>query len=768
MVAEHLQIRGMLGASFFFEDGSKDRGNATRLFSTIAKQLAANVPLLIPGISKAVALDPDISSKPPKLQFDRLLLQPLLSLDQDSRTTTKVLVIDGLEECIQDDIQTILHLLLQLQRSTCVPIRIFLTSNPVGTICQGFRGLTDYQDIDLHKVRAAGTDSQTLTERIRLLLERTNFESDASGSELSDDASCPPSVFSKPSILSTAVTGNSLLTKTEMGSAIGELVSIFFEDQNMNLLYQVAVGDRRIGPERFARNFRRLLKLFSDGLKDEAQDSFDMELANLVQSKAGLVANTIRDKIKLIYDDPRDLSTTDMSEKPIQDMEKDRLPDHTSTVDMDDTDDTDSDGDVAAERAHERFAVLVSRGRSFIEESNAFKKLRKDLEKFVFPALEEVPQVKPESANEHHPAPSDPIGISPARSERKYYLTLQRFLCHIGLQESNILPHHRRLRWTNRRGEKLYDDYIEHEPGALQVLRDYLDTCVERTKTTSEGGQGQTSAHPTSSQMSIPSLTWVHNTGATNIADKAQLPEGVRSSFDQKDVELGEDSNRTLRLMSCIERRGHPVTLHQEVVSHIKDDRELFHALRCIYHNHKGRFESFWSLRTIHAIHFMKFTYGGHPYIDVRCHNEICEKGKPCNCIPPPRLVPPMGAEYECCPVPPKLSPPVGPQLMVSLFNDPDSIQSGAALIMQQLPKRLNGKLYSPCFEQEEAWGIYYEEGWNWAKIWLFLAIGFFLPSLVFGVLWGILKRDVQGAFGIASWWMTGATIILGVIGTCS
>jgi hypothetical protein len=106
--------------------------------------------------------------------------------------------------------------------------------------------------------------------------------------------------------------------------------------------------------------------------------------------------------------------------------------------------------------------------------------------------------------------------------------------------------------------------------------------------------------------MSIPSLTWVHNTGATNIADKAQLPEGVRSSFDQKDVELGEDSNRTLRLMSCIERRGHPVTLHQEVVSHIKDDRELFHALRCIYHNHKGRFESFWSLRTIHAIHFMK------------------------------------------------------------------------------------------------------------------------------------------------------------------
>jgi hypothetical protein len=316
---------------------------------------------------------------------------------------------------------------------------------------------------------------------MRPLLDRKpNFEQDAPRPEVSDDASCPPSDFSKPSLLSTAVSGNSLLTQTEMESAIDELVSIFFEDQNMNLLYQVAVGDRRIGPERFARNFRRLLKLFSDDLKNEALVSFDMELANLVQSKAGLVANTIRDRIKLIYDDPSDLSTTDVSEKPIQDLEKDRCPDHTSTEDMDITDDTDSDGDEVAERAHERFAVLVSRGRGFIEESNAFKKLRKDLEKFVFPALEEVPKVKPESANEHQPAPSDPIGISPTRSERKYYLTLQRFLSRIGLQESSIPPHHRRLRWTN------VGDWSSHIfCSLLTSIRDAVKGCMTTTLNTS-------------------------------------------------------------------------------------------------------------------------------------------------------------------------------------------------------------------------------------------------------------------------------------------
>jgi hypothetical protein len=244
MVAKHLQIRGMLGASFFFEVGSKDRGNATRLFSTIAKQLAANVPLLTPGISQAVAVDPDISTKSPKLQFDRLLLQPILSLGQDSRTTTKVLVIDGLDECTQDDVQTILHLLPQLQRSTYVPISIFLTSRPDSTVHQGFRDLTSYHDTDHHNVRAASTHLQILIKRMRLLFDRKpNFEQDAPKSEVSDDASCPPSVFSKPSILSTAVSGNSLLTQTEMESAIDELVRIFLEDQNMNLLYQVAAID---------------------------------------------------------------------------------------------------------------------------------------------------------------------------------------------------------------------------------------------------------------------------------------------------------------------------------------------------------------------------------------------------------------------------------------------------------------------------------------------------------------------------------------------
>jgi hypothetical protein len=69
-------------------------------------------------------------------------------------------------------------------------------------------------------------------------------------------------------------------------------------------------------------------------------------------------------------------------------------------------------------------------------------------------------------------------------------------------------------------------------------------------------------------------------------------------------------------------------------------------------------------------------------------------------------------------------------------------------------------------FEQIEAWGICFKEDWNRSRIWWFLATVFGVASLLFGILWGVLEKDIQGAFGVACWWMTGSTIFIGVIGT--
>lgn len=102
----------------------------------------------------------------------------------------------------------------------------------------------------------------------------------------------------------------------------------------------------------------------------------------------------------------------------------------------------------------------------------------------------------------------------------------------------------------------------------------------------------------------------------------------------------------------------------------------------------------------------------------------------------------------------------------MDFFTDPDGIAKDSSLVLRQVPKRTYEELESRSSELVEAWGIYFMEGWNWAKIWWIMAVGFFPPSLLFGVLWGFLKQDIQGAFGVAGWWMTGATIVVGIIGT--
>ncbi|KAL3962979.1 hypothetical protein ACCO45_004502 [Purpureocillium lilacinum] len=261
----------------------------------------------------------------------------------------------------------------------------------------------------------------------------------------------------------------------------------------------------------------------------------------------------------------------------------------------------------------------------------------------------------------------------------KGYGKILTFMSKIGLREQDIAPGHQRVRWKNRRGKTLYDDYVEHEPGALHALQDYLNSSAYRSKSIPTSGQVHgSSMSPSSPSASSTNSMQASTSGCAVIADQARkTPLGnTRTSRFREDIEMGEVSTNTLHLLSCMERGRFGADLRSEVVTNIKDDGQLFHTLRKSYHGHRGRLRPYWSLRTVYSIHFMKVS------------------------------------------------------------------------------------------EVVEAWGIYYQEDWDWAKIWWILGAGFFPPSLLFGILWGILKQDIQGAFGVASWWMAGATVVVGIAGT--
>ncbi|KAK7213132.1 hypothetical protein V2G26_020310 [Clonostachys chloroleuca] len=339
-----------------------------------------------------------------------------------------------------------------------------------------------------------------------------------------------------------------------------------------------------------------------------------------------------------------------------------------------------------------------------------------------------------------------------------------------GCREPELVDGYQRVRWKNNKGKTLFEDYVENEPGALQALEAYLNTCAyQKNNTGSASSSSSSNEQRTHNTKSSDSGSNSSNTLPTNVS--CHSGQGVDAddttrTFD-RDIEMTASTSETLHLFTCIERGFHKLDFNQKVVTNIPNDQTLFESLREEHYcGYRGSWRRIISLRAIQSVHFMKFVYGGPGYIDPRCHEEVCEKGRPCDCIPPSRLVCPTGTEYKCSPVPARLSPPVGSRLMMDFFTDPARISKNSTFILQQLPKRTYGELRKEQGELVEAWGIYFKEGWNWSRIWWVLGLAFFPPSLLFGILWSVLRQDIQGAFGVASWWLTSATILIGILGT--
>jgi hypothetical protein len=155
-----------LGASFFFKKGAGNRGDGRFVFSTIAYQLALNFPLVRPHILEAVKEDPASAMGPMKVQWQRLILNPLSKLQDNEIGKPLVLVIDALDECEEDDRRQILQL---LQTSCPVVLRVFLTSRPELDIEGQFAAHQQaHQQIVLHRV-----DIGTIEKDITAFLQHT-------------------------------------------------------------------------------------------------------------------------------------------------------------------------------------------------------------------------------------------------------------------------------------------------------------------------------------------------------------------------------------------------------------------------------------------------------------------------------------------------------------------------------------------------------------------------------------------------------------------
>ena len=123
-----------LAGSFFFSRLAPGRSNAEFLFPTISYGLCLAIPEVGKIIDEVIANDPSIPTKALEIQLQKLILEPLQQISEESKEPI-VIIIDGLDECQDEEVQSnVLRLLGSVFQGPsvggCDRICFIVTSRP--------------------------------------------------------------------------------------------------------------------------------------------------------------------------------------------------------------------------------------------------------------------------------------------------------------------------------------------------------------------------------------------------------------------------------------------------------------------------------------------------------------------------------------------------------------------------------------------------------------------------------------------------------------
>ncbi|KAF2421550.1 hypothetical protein EJ08DRAFT_491728 [Tothia fuscella] len=181
----------------------------------------------------------------------------------------------------------------------------------------------------------------------------------------SDIESLAGSVFSYGGSSYTSMT--SAMSMELFINTTERLVSLVLNNKELKALCMEAVENANVGPDRFERNFRRLLTTFGLGLSKEANEEDQKLAGEFVRRQSGRIARTIRQSCAE--------SSQNRTQKFLEGPKK-------GEVDSS-TEDEDGHQGIDGEQLRHFFKVKL-----FILQSEAFKALRAGLADFVNPTFE--------------------------------------------------------------------------------------------------------------------------------------------------------------------------------------------------------------------------------------------------------------------------------------------------------------------------------------------------------------------------------------------
>ena len=148
-IARRTSEKNRLAATFFFVSGGGDVGHAGKFVTSIAVQLANNIPSLRRHICDAITEQNEIANLSLRDQWQQLIIRPLSKINEWS-DFSYILIIDALDECDSDnDMRIILQLLAEIEAFESIPLRILLTSRPEMPIRQWFKEISYTRRLEL-------------------------------------------------------------------------------------------------------------------------------------------------------------------------------------------------------------------------------------------------------------------------------------------------------------------------------------------------------------------------------------------------------------------------------------------------------------------------------------------------------------------------------------------------------------------------------------------------------------------------------------------
>ncbi|CAA7269453.1 unnamed protein product [Cyclocybe aegerita] len=168
-VAELCEEQGLLLASFLFFRTDARRNTMKPLVANLAYRISCVIPAARAHIEATVEADPLILSYSLQDQFVRLLFEPLRLLSERGHFSSvplpPLIIIDGLDECLDEGSQTsLIRLLFSLTYRYQLPLKFLITSRPEADIKPAFAAISPVSHLELN-------DDFFPDDDIRLFLE---------------------------------------------------------------------------------------------------------------------------------------------------------------------------------------------------------------------------------------------------------------------------------------------------------------------------------------------------------------------------------------------------------------------------------------------------------------------------------------------------------------------------------------------------------------------------------------------------------------------